>query len=912
MRTYTFTSLCLLLGFHAATALGQAPTPTPDPWGTQPEIYRAIPVPPPPASDPAREPEIRRAIPVTTPTPQAPRDSISPPEATPPAEPEIRRATPVTRPTPTPEDDREIRRAEPVRRPIPGEFSVPAPTPQPEESPLLTDPSVPARPPQPDEEDLAEAVIRVAPAEAGATPSPEQIQFDLANGFYARGLYELAAPEYRTYLQDFRRGPHRELVYFRLGESYRNMDRPNRAMNAYESLLAEFPYGEFVGPAAYRLAGLYYGEENYRAAIPLFRRAAASLDDHEVVLSARFYEARSLDRLGRDGEARLVYEQIVGMEDPNPYRDFALLAIARADSDAGRTRDALRSLGQLAEEANQPRLRREAALKAGLLAAELQETERAVSLLTPLLDDPEAGEWRDSALTALYRLHLANEESEKVLELFREYRFPTGDAERPEAMILVATALRREGRFEEAGDLYDRVQREFPGTQHAEEARYQWVVILYSRDDENTMDAAEEYLLLRPEGERADRVRLIMAERHFRDDNFAEAAPLYRRLQDSSLPEDLRNEALYKLAWSEARLGNDEEAIQAYTKFIVNASGHALQASALTQRALAYQRQGDFDAALSDFREVAERWPGGAEHELSLQQIALIHGQQEEPAAMAEAFQTLLETFPESEARAQAHYWIGWAAFEEKNYSEALPELEEARRLNPEVYEERAGMRILLSKYYLQDAEALQEEIERRLSEETPGNVPREVYRWLGLHLHQEENLEQAERFLALGVDPESSRQTDLVITLAETQLKLGKYEEARTTLNPLLEGATDPAQRARILLLQAEADLGAGQKEEARELTRQVLQLQPEGRLNARARFLSGRIDMADGDYEEAGRSFLSVAVLYEDRDLTPQALEQAMIAYRRAGDTEQSAQILDELRTRYPEHPISEVMGP
>lgn len=864
------------------------------------EIRRAEPVStPPPAPPPSTEPEIRRAEPVPTPPPPTPTPT--------PADPEIRRALPVTPPPAAPPGLEML-----PGYPVPGQFPTPQPTPPGETAPAPTPETPTMAAPEPveiQEEELTESVIRIAPAEAEQPPTPDKVQIDLANGFYSRELYDLAAPEYRRYLEMFPRGPDREAAYFRLSESFRHLGRRQEAISGFENLLADFPYGEFVGPAAYRLAELYYLDQNYRAAIPLFRRAAASIDDERVKLAARFFEAQALERLDRSGEARLLYEQIAESPESNPYRDYALLAVARADQDRGRYREALRALTRLAREATQPQLRREAAVKAGLLAVELDDAELALPLLQETLDDPEAAGWHSTARIALMRLYREREEHAKVLELYGDTP-GRGEEHHAEAMLLAANAYRHLGEFETAAELYDQIQREHPGTQEAEEARYQHVVILYSRNDPATNEAADHYLLLRPEGERADRVRLIKAERYFRENDFESAAELYRGLIDSELPREFKTDVYYKLAWSEARLDHHEEAVRYYSQFMVDAPEHNLFASALAQRGLSLQKLQRFDEALNDFQRIGERFAGGSEHELALQQAALIHGQREERDQMAAIFTELLEVFPETQARSQAHYWIGWAAFESRNYAEALEDLNRARELNPDSYGERAGMRVMLSYYYLQDVESLRAEVDRRLSAENGSPVPREVLRWLGLRLHEDADYEGAARYLARGLEETGPEHADLLFILGEVRLKTGDYAGAKTALEPVLKETTDPSQRARALLIQARADLQEGRPEVARETVREILMLQPEGRLNAEARFLTGQIEMAEGDYAEAGRSFMSVAVLYDDRELTPRALEEAISAYRKAGDAEQSARILDELRTRFPEHPLSEVM--
>ena len=92
---------------------------------------------------------------------------------------------------------------------------------------------------------------------------------NVANGFYARKQYELAAPEYDRYLATYLEGPDRETALFRLGECYKKMGDTNGAKNAYTMLLGDFSEGDFIGPAAYRLADILYHEKDYDDALPV-------------------------------------------------------------------------------------------------------------------------------------------------------------------------------------------------------------------------------------------------------------------------------------------------------------------------------------------------------------------------------------------------------------------------------------------------------------------------------------------------------------------------------------------------------------------------------------------------------------------------------------------------------------------
>jgi TolA-binding protein len=115
---------------------------------------------------------------------------------------------------------------------------------------------------------------------------------------------------------------------------------------------------------------------------------------------------------------------------------------------------------------------------------------------------------------------------------------------------------------------------------------------------------------------------------------------------------------------------------------------------------------------------------------------------------------------------------------------------------------------------------------------------------------------------------------------------------------------ARDPISRSRGIQAQARISLAAKRYEEARTQTEESLLLQPEGKLNAEGRLLLGDILAASGDQAEAAKAFLTVAVLYDDPQVTPKALMKAAEAYRKAGNTFEAEKALKELQQRYPNY--------
>src|SRR6184192_3376875 len=239
----------------------------------------------------------------------------------------------------------------------------------------------------------------------------DQRQLEYANGLFTRKLYDLAAPEYQKYLDDYPGRAGRANAYFSLGECYRNLNRVSSARTNLQKVLNDYGDSEFAGPAAYALAEIAFAEKDYGAALPLFRRAAVKSREPAVALSAHYFEARCLEATGRKEEAANIYVQVAETGNPNPYREDARWTAASILAGRGKKIDALKQYEALATEAQKPALKAESAVRGGVIALELVQPEkgkidkamadRATALLQKGRTLPEARKFRAIAQVGL-------------------------------------------------------------------------------------------------------------------------------------------------------------------------------------------------------------------------------------------------------------------------------------------------------------------------------------------------------------------------------------------------------------------------------------------------------------------------------------------------------------------------------
>lgn len=828
-------------------------------------------------------------------------------------------------------DDRPIPRAQPVERPIatpipvstpipiatpipvatpipiergerakPSTGTLPPPRPMNEEAAAPAAPAAPAKPPTPEPEEPG--TIRVAPSMSAR--SADQIQLEIADSLYAKKLFDQAAPEYQRYLELYPTGADRPVALFRLGESYRRGGVVNAAKNAYETLLGQYANGDFIGPAAYRLGELYYQDRQYREALPLFRRASVRLKEPTVVNSSKFYTARALEALGQKLDARIAYEELVGVVDNNPFQDASRLSLALLLRESGRTADALKQVQALAKQTDNPDLKLESVVRSGLWMIELGQDAKAEKELKDAIALANSSpKWKEIAQIGLLRLQYNAKKYQAVIDGYAKGEAEFTPESKPELLVLLANSYRQLEKPSEAKAIYDQILRDFANTPQAKEAQYERLKMLYYASDPSLLTELDSFLAANPTGTEHDQAVLMKAESLYKKQDFRNAVPLYAELESSRyLSGAFRGEAIFKMAFCHMQLGEIDPAVKAFTSFIDQHPTNKSIPYALIQRGLGYQQLKNYSAALKDFDELAKKYPKASERELALQQKALILGQQGDNTAMAETFKTLLKDYPETSAKAQANYWIGWTAYEAKNYKDCIAPLRIARDLDKEKFFEKASFRVLLAAFNLEDKKEIAKEIEV-YANGGKEKVPTQILRWMGTELYKETSYDEAARYFQM-LTPRDEAVADDWLFLGRSRLKLNKYPDAIEALQAYLGRVKDPVPRATGSLELAQAQIGKGDFSAAQKAVDEALALQPEGILNGEGRIGAGDIQMAQGNYEEAAKIYRSVSAVLDEEPVTPRALEKAVAAYKKAGNEAEAKKTLNTLQSRYPEY--------
>ena len=753
--------------------------------------------------------------------------------------------------------------------------------------------------------------IRLAPRQGPGAQSadPAKAQLGIADGLYVRKMYDLAVPEYEKYLSEFPGDPGRPAAMYRLADCYATLGQEQAALNTYQMLIDEVGSGEFVASAAFRLASNEFDRKNFRDAAPLYAKAHENSKSPEIKLTALYYEAKCLELSGNKGDAAVAYEDVSKSAGKNPYRDAARLSLAYFALESDQKQQALDLFADLGNDAAKPAVKAEALTRAGILAADLKQKDRAAQFFTNVIGLNVEGKWKQIAELEQMKLQYEGDKFAQVLDSYAKSANSLGDETRPSVLLLVANSYRQLGKQQQALELYDKLIRIYSNTAEAYDARYQRLVSLDAIKDPSLVTEVDAYLATGPGRERADKAKLLKAQALFQQKRFEPAARLYLALANSSLADSYKADCFYAAGFSFLQVNDNQSASQAFTGLIDRYPKHPMVSKALLKRALLFQEARNFPAAINDFNRILTSYPGSAEVETALLQKGLTLGQQGAYPDMVATFRTLLKDFPQSSGAAQANYWIGWAAFEAKHYQNAIDPLTKARALSPDEFGEKTTLRLILCYQNLNNKSETAKEIDGFIQKDAQKtSMVLDVCRWLGNEYYKANDYADAAKYLALfakNTDP-SKVDRDIWLNFAKSLNEVKNYPDANSAATHYLEQATEPADRSQGFLVLSRAQLGSKDFDGATKSAEQALGLQPEGRLNADARMMIGDIESARGNYENAARSYMSVAVLYEDPEVTPRALEHAYEAFQKAGNEPQATKTLSELKTRYPNYTL------
>lgn len=748
------------------------------------------------------------------------------------------------------------------------------------------------------------AALAVLPAPA--VPPDEQMQF--ADGLYLRGLHDLAVKEYMVILRDAQGFPKMDQVLYRIAECYRESGNSAAADLFYKRVIREFVASPFRFKAELRRAELFVTATQYADATTLLTALIAAQPPAEIASGAHYYLGYAMARSGRTAEGQAEFQRILKEFASTPYAALAALELAAQRRAAGAKPDELAAMyRQAAEHASTPAVAAEAWFQLGDLAYGAKNYGEAATAYGKLLKDhassPRAAEARLQTAWSFYHTKRFAE----ALPLAEE-ALKAGPAEAllGDWFYLKANCQRQLMDDEGATATYDRLAQTCPTNRLASAAVYEAALIAFKqRKYEDTVRRLSSF-----QAEPAVRqdFNWLLAESYAGSGQTNLAVQHYRMIVDGPAGDERVPDAMYRLGRLLQARGDRSEASTLYRLLADRHPKHEAAAPSLLASGFCLAADGHFAEAVGDWGRIARDHPQSPVVEEALFQKGLAELRLERDAQARESLTDLLKRYPKTSYAAEARYWIAAVLERKQEFGLAEQELREALKL---------------------DATP---ELKRRIQ-----------YRLAGMLQKQQKTDEAADLLQSLLQTPTRQEMTPALLEwLARMRLEKGRHAAAAEAATTLLAMTSDEAwlQIGYYLLGRARQGEGnrpaaidayrkaAGGTKATRESIQAVLVLgnllleeqQPADAqkyfllaaeraadpslLEVRAQALHGlgRVAETQQDWEQAARYFLSVAILFDHPQLSPECLYRASEAFRQLGQTEKRAQFLKELAERYP----------
>jgi TolA-binding protein len=759
-----------------------------------------------------------------------------------------------------------------------------------------------------------------APAPNLVILNPAVVRFDSAMSAFKAGNYADAITAFSDFIRDFPNDRRREEALFRLAEAYRNLGRSDDALAAFTFEVKSYPDGPLRVNAELQRGALLFDAGKYADAIPALQ-LVADKGAGEVQDAAKYLLSRADLAAQKEADGRALLEGFVTAQPPGKYAGDSAQALAELDDTENHPADALPLWQEALSLTADPAMQATIAARGGWDALETKQLDAAEKLFQAARKADPSGEARKVANTGLLRLLFQEKRYGEWVATYGAEKDKLLDSARAEILYDLGHAQFTLKHWAESAEAFDQYLREFGTQPSAMTAAYERFLAGTQMDRTKTVGEAEAFLKAWPQSPDRARVRLIEAQELSAEKNFTQALPLWEELAkekgDASWP---HRDILLQLARSRDELHDWADAATAYQAYLDDVANHpgdnphddAKENLKVEARLAACLQNADQLAAATQAWQLVQSMApaGSSEQQTALESLGLIYAKGGPPdeARMVAAFSELLQKYPQSPLRALAAFTVGDSFFRNHDYARAEPLLIEAREWDPKTWAQPATQRLALGAYGLKDINKgltymkLYNALES--TEKAPA-LPAAFYYWLAEDARKKANWALAEALYYV-----VTRNPDPGNLLAGAWWQLGQvqseqkewpaavasYENYRT-LKPDAKDATV------VLLALGRAQLGAQNLDAAKALGQQALLQEPEGPNSAASRMLLAETAFAAKSYPEAARMFATLALLFDDPKITPQAIARAADAFTAAGDTKSAQDWRAKLQAKYPQ---------
>ena len=663
-------------------------------------------------------------------------------------------------------------------------------------------------------------------------------------------------------------------------------------------------------------------------AVALFEQALKQFPEGQAAEEAQFGLARAWEQTGEGEKAIALYRQLAAKKD-SVRAPRAQLNLAARYFDAKKYAEAAAAWQELVTRFPDSDLVPTARMNAGYALYEDQKYEQALALFEVAAQSaelkPAASYWRGISLRGLGRL------DEAAAVLTESLPLTEGTDLAEENMYQLADTRMRQGKFAEAGKLYQTVLQKWPEGQHAAESlhfaaeaafrggdadaatrlteRYErdiqdpklaaWHHLLRGRllaSRGGPQDTAASVKLFRqsiveaakiPDADAEARARIFLTRALQRLDQHPAAleaiTPLTTQLLKVQQPGPY-NGALVLAGVSRMAAGELQPAVDLFGSYLEREPRGSMVDQALSQRAVATARLGRFEAAAGDLKTLLEQHAASPTASQTVLSLAEMAWEAERWKLAGEWFGLLIDRKGAEPLQAAALSGQAWSLYQQKDYATAAAQFAAIEKKYPQDAV-RAAEAAFMQGRALQDA----------------GDHARAAAQYSAAFEKY-----APEKPAAAGREQDVPlRHTYLAgLQAARVRQQLGQVAEAHDAYSALLKTFPQPVHLDRLLDEWALMNLEAERYDESDAVFRRLLRERPESVLADNARLSLAESDYVAGRLAEATKTFEQLQISESsDAQVRQRALYQLVKIAFEQKDWKQVAARSADLLKRFPE---------
>ncbi|MBF0253259.1 MAG: tetratricopeptide repeat protein [Candidatus Omnitrophica bacterium] len=728
-------------------------------------------------------------------------------------------------------------------------------------------------------------------------------QFDFANGLLSRGMFDMASGEYETFIKEYPKSELIEDASIRCAEAYFYDGDNEKAILKLRAFKNDFPNSSLLKSASFRLAqALFISEDlkNARSELDLLYKSLEKTD--ELLGGIIYYLAEIEFKEGKTADAIKNFNELIALGTQGEYLQFAYTTLARAYTIQGEKDNAIEAYRKVILIAENEKIKNKALIDLAELLSDKGEVDEARKIYSGLLERVQFDEISENALLDFIHLEYKQNSAEQTESLYKKYFDKVQNViVKSKIHFILGNTLYKQNKFDEAFDEFKNVvdmadDEEIKERSYAnmlwslyESGKYEKLFSLEKERGE--INGTPEILFIRARAfdktsdtENAVKTfETIIADHKdssFYKDSLYELASIYDKNNDTvnasrvlntfinAYPDDERiNFSLIMLGRNNIKSGDLETAEKAYIKFLESKKEDTNKELVQFELGNIYIKQKDYTKLIPLYESFALMYSSSVRLPFVKYWLAKSYKAIGETGKALECFKTISES--DSEYAPKALETIGYMHFENKEYDLAASEYLELMKKFPE---------------YL---------------------LPEKVYLWAAEHYFDKEAATDSQFILEQLANkyPDSIAGTVSLYMMSENNRKLGNALEAITSLKELLSKDIQHPYLEKASLSLGKSYLFLNNHDFAIRAFEKALADSASNAVSAEARMGIGEAKSKKGDYIEAAKSYLMVAILFQDSLMEEEALFKAAKSYENAGNREKAVEIYKELEGKFPD---------